>query len=75
MSTSSPIKGFDKLSSHLPVLKKRFGLARLLLLPALIAFLIYMFFSIEDSTWQLWLLDGEVDATLLYRPTLKFLEV
>ena len=60
MSTSSPLKGFDKLSSHLPVLKKRFGLARLLLIPALIAFLIYMFFSIEDSTWQLWLLDGEV---------------
>ena len=60
MSTSSPLKGFDKLSSHLPLLKKRFGLARLLLIPTLIAFLIYMFFSIEDSTWQLWLLDGEV---------------
>ena len=60
MSTSSSLKGFDKLSSHLPILKKRLGLVRLLLVPALLAFLIYNFFAIEDATWQLWLLDGEV---------------
>lgn len=65
MSTSSNLKGFEQLSRRLPILKKRLGLARLLFAPALISFLIYNFFAIEDSTWQLWLLDGEVVLGIL----------
>ncbi|MFZ5879716.1 MAG: methyltransferase family protein [Chloroflexota bacterium] len=60
MSKPSPIKGLDKLEHHVPALRTNWGAFRTFFPSLLLAFLIYNFFAIEDSTWQLWLLDGEV---------------
>lgn len=60
MSKPSRLKGFDKLREHIPALRTPFGTLRTFLSPLILFFLIYNFFAIEDSTWQLWLLDGEV---------------
>ncbi len=60
MSKPSRLKGLDKLREHIPALQTPFGILRTLFSPFLLAFLIYNFFAIEDSTWLLWLLDGEV---------------
>jgi protein-S-isoprenylcysteine O-methyltransferase Ste14 len=59
MTKPSRLNGFDKLQARLPSLRTAFGAFKALFPPCLLFFLIYNFFAIEDSTWQLWLLDAE----------------